>query len=444
MVDFVLFSPIGRTDPTRGFHDGAFIHICRVYKPKKVYLYMSAEICKFDRFDNRYVTYLNKLSKQLGFVCSVIILRHEQLTDVHNFEKFYEDFTDYIRNIINENPSSEILLNLSSGTPQMKSALRIVCSMSNRLLIPIQVSSPEGKSNEQQPIGDDFDIDFEWEFNEDNKEEFINRCSIVKSENFNAVIKKEIISKHISAYDYRAAYSVVETISDYITKDTKTLIEAGQLRLSLDVGRAEMCARSAGFDLCTIKISGNSANDIKNAYEYILNLQIKLFKGEIADFIRGISPVLTAMFELYLKEQCDVDIKSYYKPMGPRSRKVFKLSRDYLPPDLLTALDDSFNGYRDSAPSAAIILPLISLKGDARAAEIANRLREIEERARNIAAHDIVAINEKWIKQKTGYETADILQMLKEFFNYCVDIPIDDWKSYEQLNQAILSILMIN
>ena len=444
MIDYVLFSPIGRTDPTRGFHDGAFIHICRVYRPKKVYLYMSAEICNFDKQDNRYEIYLSKLCELLGFKCLVVKLREEQLIDVHNFEKFYEDFSGNIRSIISENPDNEILLNLSSGTPQMKSALQIVCNLSNRRLMPIQVSSPEKKSNEERTIGDDYDIDFEWELNEDNKEAFENRCAIVKSENFNAVIKKEIISKHITAYDYRAALSIVETISDYITNDTKALIEAGELRLSLDVGKAVMRARSAGFELSTIKISGNSSNDIKNAYEYILNLQIKLYKGEIADFIRGISPVLTTMFEIYLKEQCNVDIKSYYKTMGPRSRKVLKLSRDYLPPDLLSALDDSFNGYRDSAPSAAIISPLISLKGDVRAAETANKLREVEELARNIAAHEIVAINEKWIKQKTGYEALDILKLLKEFLSYCVAIPKDAWKSYEQLNKAILSILMIN
>ena len=36
MADYVLFSPIGGTDPIENYADGPMLHICRVYKPKKV------------------------------------------------------------------------------------------------------------------------------------------------------------------------------------------------------------------------------------------------------------------------------------------------------------------------------------------------------------------------------------------------------------------------
>ena len=39
-----LFSPVGNTDPIKYFSDGSMLHICRVYQPDIVYLYMSQEI----------------------------------------------------------------------------------------------------------------------------------------------------------------------------------------------------------------------------------------------------------------------------------------------------------------------------------------------------------------------------------------------------------------
>lgn len=44
MAKRILFSPIGTTDPIKNYRDGSMLHICRKYKPDKVYLYLSAEM----------------------------------------------------------------------------------------------------------------------------------------------------------------------------------------------------------------------------------------------------------------------------------------------------------------------------------------------------------------------------------------------------------------
>lgn len=40
----ILFSPLGGTDPISNFRDGSMLHICRIYKPDIVILYMSKEM----------------------------------------------------------------------------------------------------------------------------------------------------------------------------------------------------------------------------------------------------------------------------------------------------------------------------------------------------------------------------------------------------------------
>ena len=62
----VLFSPIGGTDPISNFRDGAFLHICRHYKPDKVKFFMSKEIYAYHLKDNRYIYCLEKLGEKLN------------------------------------------------------------------------------------------------------------------------------------------------------------------------------------------------------------------------------------------------------------------------------------------------------------------------------------------------------------------------------------------
>ena len=52
----ILFSPVGGTDPisSSNLRDGSLLHICRWYKPDKVYLYMSKEILALHEKGNRY------------------------------------------------------------------------------------------------------------------------------------------------------------------------------------------------------------------------------------------------------------------------------------------------------------------------------------------------------------------------------------------------------
>ena len=46
MNQTILFTPIGGTDPISetNYYDGAALHICRMYKPEKIVMYMSKEM----------------------------------------------------------------------------------------------------------------------------------------------------------------------------------------------------------------------------------------------------------------------------------------------------------------------------------------------------------------------------------------------------------------
>src|SRR5699024_2469561 len=110
----ILFSPVGGHDPIANYHDGALIHICRVYRPDKVYLYLSQEMLERSRLDDRYRISLAKLREQLhGGMEEIHLIERDELKEVQRFDTFYTDFDQILHRIREENPESELLLNLS-------------------------------------------------------------------------------------------------------------------------------------------------------------------------------------------------------------------------------------------------------------------------------------------------------------------------------------------
>ena len=49
----ILFSCLGSTDPVRGEHDGAMLHIARHYKPDRILWYMTKEMRVIGEKDNQ-------------------------------------------------------------------------------------------------------------------------------------------------------------------------------------------------------------------------------------------------------------------------------------------------------------------------------------------------------------------------------------------------------
>ena len=70
----------------------------------------------------------------------------------------------------------ELLLNMASGTPAMKSALMVIATLAEYRFRPIQVSSPKKSSNEEFEERDNYDVQLNWEYDLDNEVGYENRC----------------------------------------------------------------------------------------------------------------------------------------------------------------------------------------------------------------------------------------------------------------------------
>lgn len=429
MGEYVLFSPIGKSDPTRDNYDGAFLHILRHYEPQKAYLYMTKEICGYDELDNRYEAMASKLLPD----CGIAKIKYPDVDRPNDFEYFHKPFKKEIEKIRKENPDAGILVNMSSGTPQMKAALYMLCTLEKEPIKPIQVNTPALKGNMSKPVDENYNIEDEWETLLDNEPGSLNRCVEVKVENAWALVTKEIIKDQIRTYDYGGAAMTAKQAKSVLGSRLVSLLEIGNARLDLSIRNAEKLAREAGYDFS--KVINNSA---KTMYEYLLYLGIKAKRGEFADFTRGVSPVITDLFEAFLERKSGADLSSYSILEG----SMRKLVRSKMTPEILEYYDSSFpDKYRDSYFSGAVLLPLIEFmegKGSD-VSEKAGNIAGFEKVARNIAAHEIEEISERWLVKKTGMKAVDMLNHLKwmfeEIFPEYKEVNI--WSAYNDLNKEI-------
>ena len=74
--------------------------------------------------------------------------------------------------------------------------------------------------------------------------------------------------------------------------------------------------------------------------------------------------------------------------------------------------------------------------------QLAEKLRNVEIKIRNLAAHEIVSIKDGTIKELTGLTGNQIMNMIKDIFAYTgIGVKREYWNSYDDMNQKILEIV---
>lgn len=204
----VLISAVGDTDPFRNFHDGALIHIARKYRPEKVILIFSEHTAeKQGNIEKALFSIAPDYKPELTIHDSII-----SDNEVHIFDVMFQRFSDILQEYYTK--EDEFILNLSSATPQIKSALFVINRLNGINVKAVQVSSPEHASNVNIGHDNNENIDELIEVNEDNKVNFIDRTIEDNAEKFNQALLKKTARDFIEKFDYKAALDILDQLSD--------------------------------------------------------------------------------------------------------------------------------------------------------------------------------------------------------------------------------------
>ena len=302
----VLISAVGDTDPFRNFHDGALIHIARKYRPEKVVLIFSEHTAKKQ----------GNIEKALFSIAPnyepELIIHDSIISDneVHIFDVMFQRFSDILQEYYTK--EDEFILNLSSATPQIKSALFVINRLNGINVRAVQVSSPEHASNENIGHDNDEDIDELIEVNEDNKVNFIDRTIEDNAEKFSQALLKKTARDFIEKFDYKAALDILDQLSDFpnlksVRKEIRDIVEClskqdvPQGLRHKKFNEEEQKILSAYLTIELQRERGNVSESfirIKNLTEFILEDYIeKRNPGLIDDYCESIQKYYLSLFD---------------------------------------------------------------------------------------------------------------------------------------------------
>ena len=433
----ILYTPVGDTDPIRGCYDGGMLHIVRHYNPDMAVLVLSKDMEQKEASDSRFSKALKHVKADLD-----IKLVYTGLEDVHRIDTL-QPFVDHFYELLSEYPDAEILINLSSGTPQMKLIMSYL-SVEHDAVRGIQVDSPQGSSNRSEPaVNDDEDIEIVIENNFDDQEDTENRChepqmGYIKRNNL-----KQSLHTLINSYKYKEAISLYHgykrTFKDGVVIDVLPFLEHAQLRLGLDYDGALQKSRKVG----PINLSSIFTDKVlRKLHEFLMLMEVRLKQGQIEDFVLKTTPFMYELMRYYFAKILGVNWRQVEKKTSMGTRLDMVLFEGQYP-----KLYQSWKNNTRTPQVQDIQLSLYHMlhmledqdSNDSSLLKQLKEIRSIEQKIRNKMAHEVVVFTEQDICNAVEIQSLQsFLHQIKDVFFVITGETKQNKLIYDTINAYVL------
>lgn len=415
----ILISAVGDTDPIRNFHDGPLLHIVRVYRPEKIVLVHSERsLTKHDK--------LVKALKSIKDYSPEIIQDGGVLPDaqVAIFDKMYDTVSSIVKKYISDD---EIILNISSATPQIISAMFAVNRISDFNVTAVQVVTPQHKSNEGLRHDNQEDIDTLIETNLDNQSDYENRTLEDTGSKFSQDLTKRNLKALIDNYDYQGALELLRALK--LPKKQESFSNIKELRKKLTEISDTIKIQGMPDKIVKAKLLSNQAKSALNSY---LNIDRNHKQGNIAEVLIRVKSLVEFILENYLNNHF-LDVITYKEDGKPflNASKYPEILKKFQE-DAKMRGQEYHSGYL-SLPAYIGILKFFEPNHD-----LLKHIYKIQEinQVRNQVAHSLQAFDRKNLKKVSSAVFASKQILLASF-----DIDNHWFSFYEDLNQEIKKLL---
>lgn len=217
-----------------------------------------------------------------------------------------------------------------------------------------------------------------------------------------------------------------------------------------------VCARCRSLENFSKSVCNLDCFPVKDSgklkyYEYALSLDVKRKRGELGDYIRGITPLVLELFRIILKDRYKIDVYEYCsvqnvgKDKKSGSNRIYKWDEKKLKDTkVLEMLNKRYpGGFRCDFLKSDHLCHLIQQQDDIKPETSSDigKLREIEFDIRNAAAHEMIRIDEDFIKTNTSSksDSKEIFSLIKKCMVFAGVSKSDDaWDTYEKMNDMII------
>ena len=412
----VLFTCEGTSDPVRGFRDGPILHILRRYRPRAVVVFASAEIMELDAWDNRHA----KLREFMRAAWDYVPEWHTEpleLREVQDLDQVYAVMEPAVKKYLRKYEKEEILVNVTSGTPQMQSMMIDLAKDSRYVCRAIQVANPAraagqgGRTNDKN----NYRVDEQLQGNLDQQPEQCNRCAEVQMIAVDRRNEWEKVRGILEQRDFEAASRI-----DSLTVDSARMLEHLRLRSRLDQKGAYAIARSLMMaeELFPVRFLPED-REAERICEYYLILRNMQKSGSITEFILRLNPFVVhlqiAHIDRLLREQYGFTLEDITTNAYP-NRMIFTVEKlRQQSAELLDKLQQNFGRpLRDADMSIKLgVAFLRSLNAPDTAGKVYRDCDKLNDFLRNPAAHDLKHFTEGDCRKLLRYSSADLIRQIE-------------------------------
>lgn len=423
----ILISAVGTTDPITKNHDGALLHLSRIYRPDRVVLIYSEEmLVKKDRIQAA-------LQSIDGYNPEILIdptiLKNDE---VYVFDKMYAEITQIIERYLSD--EDELILNLSSATPQIISAMFAVNRINNYNIRAVQVATPEKSANRPFNPAAELPIEELIDGNKDNQEDFENRSLEDQSEKFNQSLVKRYLRQLIKHYDYAAALAILQEKNNKILSKSQRAKACNILNNVTDVFEKQAILQDLARE--------EDRQEAVKALNYYLMIDILNRRGQIADVLIKAK----SLVEYILEEK----IQSEHPGLIVRKENLPKLNLSHPDADaIIDYLEHEMKKERGSESKERVYnktstLNLLSFSNILEFYQAEESLLESIKLVksfngeRNRLAHGLAEIDKKAISSK---RLRALLGTLKDVLQSNYDIREERFSYYDVKNEELLELL---
>ena len=425
----ILISAVGTTDPISNNHDAALLHIARNYRPDKIVLVYSQEMLVKQDLINKVLLSIEGYNPIIE-IDSTILNNDE----VFLFDKMYEVMGLIVQKYTNDD--DEIILNLSSGTPQIISALFALNRINDYNTQAIQVATPKKGANREYKSLTDTEIDALIVENQDNNVDFVDRSIKDKSEKFTQALVKRHLRSLIASFDYQAAEAIINR-KEYNKLLSKKRI--AYIREKLNDFSRVFKNQSILSDILSFPLDDSQ----KKALNYYLLIDVLKEREHIADVLIKAK----SLAEFVIEET----IKKNHEGLIVFDGNLPKLNPDF--PDCEAILDDidkkmkKSRGIEDteerifSVQSTLNLLAYLNIlefyEYDSQLQTAINSILSLNGE-RNKVAHGLSEIDTRLLSRKKLKQLSDNLRLL---LVDCLGIDSSYFNYYDKQNEELIKML---
>ena len=420
----VLFSCLGTSDPVRGEHDGPMMHILRHYRPERVDLILTPEIRENAEEDARFERTRDWIVAHWGGYCPEFRYHPIGVRDAHDMDALDRPLHDALAELSREEPDAELLINVTSGTPQMQIILSQMAMDTRYRARGVQVNNFEKKSGTSERTNkDDYDVALELECNEDELPDAENRCVEPRMYAIRREHLRGQLGRLLDARDFEA----VAGLKDELPEDLRPLVLHLAARSRLQDAEAKRLADEVqGLPFKLYSFKDGPRGECGRVCEYSLLMKNRAQAGNCTEFLLHLEPLtLTlqkAALECRLKKKGH-GLAEFIVPDGRKER--------FEPALLQSAYPELYAHYaqraaavgwdlKPSEPSTYLMDDLLSFFPDVpkAAKDLFGHYSGLKD-LRNRLAHTLCAVTETEIRAECGVGAKELTQEIEAAIISC-------------------------